>query len=112
MLSMPLSASGQSVSVKKGDKAPFNGYLFDAPTGKQIADGWSKAEADAQTYKQAYESLKAEVKESTDIVNQIIEADRLKYRKKQREARAKARWNSFTWFLIGGALGAVIHNNR
>lgn len=105
------SAATRGVVLKKDQTAPYSGYLYDLQTGKAIAEGWSKAEADAATYKKAYDSLKAELAESEDVIRQIIEADRTKYRKKQKEARSKARWNSITWFVIGGALGAVIHNN-
>ena len=105
-------AEAKSTTIKQGEKAPYSGYLFDSVTGKNIAEGWAKSQADADSYKKAYESLKSETEESVKILGEIVETDRQMYMRKRKEARQKARWNSIQWFVIGGILGSVVYNNR
>lgn len=98
--------------LKKDNPAPFDGYLFTLSEGKAIAEGWSKSAADAESYKNAYEQVKREAQESLDELNNINERTSKRLKRIRKESLAKARWNSFIWFIFGGAVGAVIHNNR
>ena len=98
--------------MKKNSAAPFDGYLFSLKDGKDIAEGWSRAEADAVAWQNAYDLLKYETEESLRNLKLIAENANRKEQIMKAQSKSKARWNSFVWFLAGGALGAVIHNNR
>ena len=98
--------------LEKGAPAPFTGYLFDLEYGQAVASGWAKAEADANTWKTAYEDLRREISESTkqqqhntDTLKQQLDAER-------RNWRRKVNRRTITCIILGGVIGAVLHNNH
>lgn len=98
--------------ITKGTPAPYDGYLFDTEYGQAVASGWAKAEADAGSWKKAYEDLRREIAESntqqqinTTALKRELDAER-------RAWRRKVNRRTFTCIVLGGILGAVLHNNH
>ena len=108
----PLLAAERSVRIEKGQPAPYTGYLFSVEYGKQIAEGWSKAEADAKTWENAYKTLKSETEESLNELKHLLNSERKTVNATVRKLKRKNCVNILTYFLIGGVVGAIAHNNN
>lgn len=98
--------------LQQGNKAPFSGYLFSEKYGKAIADGWSKAEKEAEAYKASYEALKQDCEDSLEEMKALIETERIAYKKREAFQKKKRFWNSLSWLAIGLGAGAVAEHNR
>ena len=101
--------------VKRSEPAPFTGYLFSQQTTREIAQGWRDSEEQNKIINKAYEDLKRESLESVKALQAEIESldAALKAEaKRQRIAqRRRSFWSVTTSVLLGGVIGAVIHNN-
>ena len=101
--------------VKRSEPAPFTGYLFNQKTTLDIAQGWRDAEEQNRIINRAYEDLKRESLESVQALQAEIEtldaALKVEAKRQRRERRRKNFWTATTSIIIGGVIGAVIHNN-
>ena len=101
--------------VKKAEPAPLTGYLFTQKTARDIAQGWRDAEEQNKIISRAYDDLKRESLESVKALQTEIEtldaALKAEAKRQRRERRRKTFWTATTSIIIGGVLGAVIHNN-
>lgn len=92
--------------------APFSGYLFEESYGRKVAEGWSKAEADAKTWKDAYHSILRESDETLRELKALLDDSEARNKRYIKESKKKNTWNKISWLLIGGTLGGIIGHNR
>lgn len=101
--------------VKRSEPAPFTGYLFTQKTTREIAQGWRDAEEQNKIINRAYEALKRESLESVKALQAEIEtldaALKAEAKRQRRAQRRRSFWSVTTSVLLGGFIGAVIHNN-
>ena len=109
------TANQAGTLVKRSEPAPFTGYLFTQKTTRDIAQGWRDAEEQNKIISRAYDDLKRESLESVKALQAEIEsldaALKAEAKRQRRASRSKSFWNVTASLLIGGAIGAVIHNN-
>lgn len=101
--------------VKRSEPAPFTGYLFTQKTTREIAQGWRDAEEQNKIINRAYEDLKRESLESVKALQAEIEsldaALKAEAKRQRRAQRRRGFWSVTASVLLGGVIGAVIHNN-
>ena len=101
--------------VRQSEPAPFTGYLFSQQTTREIAQGWRDAEEQCKIINKAYEDLKRESLESVQALQAEIEsldaALKAEAKRQRRATRRRGFWSVTTTVLLGGVIGAVIHNN-
>ena len=109
------TANQAGTLVKRSEPAPFTGYLFTQKTTRDIAQGWRDAEEQNKIINRAYEDLKRESLESVQALQAEIEtldaALKAEAKRQRRAQRRRSFWSVASSLLIGGVIGAVIHNN-
>ena len=109
------TANQAGALVKKAEPAPFTGYLFSQQTTRDIAQGWRDAEEQNKIISRAYDDLKRESLESVKALQAAIEtldaALKAEAKRQRRVQRRRGFWSVASSLLIGGVIGAVIHNN-
>ena len=109
------TANQAGTLVKRSESDPFTGYLFTQKTTRDIAQGWRDAEEQNKIINKAYEDLKRESLESVQALQAEIEsldaALKAEAKRQRRATRRRSFWSVTTSVLLGGVIGAVIHNN-